>query len=51
MNVKDDPFKMSRITAINDEKAGEVDALEAFKENLKKWKKGKSKRKKNWRIQ
>ena len=35
-NVKDDDsFKMSRITAINNEKNREVDALEAFKENEK----------------
>ena len=40
-NVKDDDsFKMSRITAINNEKNREVDALEAFKENEKN-KKGK----------
>ena len=33
-NMKnDDPFKKSRITAINNEKAREVDTLEVFKKN------------------
>ena len=33
-NMKnDDPFKKSRITAINNEKARQVDALEVFKKN------------------
>ena len=34
--MKDDvPFKKSRITAINNERAREVDALEVFKKNEK----------------
>ena len=43
-NIKDDDaFKKSRITTINNEKAGEVEALEALK---RKWKKKKKKIKK-----
>ena len=39
-NVKDnDPFKASRITSVNNEKSGEVDALESFKMSKKKKKK------------